>query len=35
LKNRGVQDVCNGLKGLPDAINTVLELATFKPAFCT
>jgi putative transposase len=34
LKNRGVQDVCiavcDGLKGLPDAINTVWDLATVQ-----
>src|SRR5829696_8615026 len=34
LKNRGVQDVCiavcDGLKGLPDAINSVWELATVQ-----
>ena len=34
LKNRGVQDVCiavcDGLKGLPDAINTVWELTTVQ-----
>jgi putative transposase len=34
LKNRGVADVCiavcDGLKGLPDAINTVWDLATVQ-----
>ena len=34
LKNRGVQDVCiavcDGLKGLPDAINSVWELTTVQ-----
>jgi transposase-like protein len=34
LKNRGVQDVCiavcDGLRGLPDAINTVWELTTVQ-----
>ena len=34
LKNRGVADVCiavcDGLKGLPDAINTVWELTTVQ-----
>ena len=34
LKNRGVQDVCiavcDGLKGLPDAISTVWELAVVQ-----
>ena len=34
LKNRGVQDVCiavcDGLKGLPDAINTVWEFTTVQ-----
>ena len=34
LKNRGVQDVCiavcDGLKGLPEAINTVWELTTVQ-----
>jgi putative transposase len=34
LKNRGVADVCiavcDGLKGLPDAITTVWELATVQ-----
>ena len=34
LKNRGVSDVCiavcDGLKGLPDAITTVWELATVQ-----
>ena len=34
LKNRGVHDVCiavcDGLKGLPDAINTVWELTTVQ-----
>ena len=34
LKNRGVADVCiavcDGVKGLPDAINTVWELTTVQ-----
>ena len=38
LKNRGVDDVffliCDGLKGLPDAVGAVWPLAIVRPAWC-